>query len=345
MGYAPSKNFIALVSATLVILFVGFFITRVVLPEKKAKKERLASALNAIQKPEAGFLEAYEDANRDTDGDGLKDWEEILWKSDPHKPDTDEDGTTDKEETKENRSPVVAGKKNSDGSWSDAVKSAEVPEKTSTSTPKTLTERIARQFAVEYLTTEGVAGGNINNFQKESITESLVESLSKDALLYKDKYATKDIKILDGASPDTKKEYLNKIGETLKKNLKGTERSEMEILNEAISMGKYDSLSKLDDYISAYKKSLEFLKNLNSPKEYAYFHLELMNILENTINADNFIKTTSSDPARGLVGLYIYSNQISRLANFYKSIERQIRIDNLSFKPNDGGYYFANSGL
>ncbi len=36
----------------------------------------------------------------DTDQDGLKDWEEVLWKTDPNNPDTDGDGITDYEEAK-----------------------------------------------------------------------------------------------------------------------------------------------------------------------------------------------------------------------------------------------------
>src|SRR3989344_5268420 len=46
---------------------------------------------------------------KDTDEDGLKDWEEQLWKSDPLKPDSDSDGTPDGLEIKNGRNPTVAG--------------------------------------------------------------------------------------------------------------------------------------------------------------------------------------------------------------------------------------------
>ena len=45
----------------------------------------------------------------DADKDGLKYWEEALWKTDPNNPDTDGDGTSDGQEVKEGRDPNVAG--------------------------------------------------------------------------------------------------------------------------------------------------------------------------------------------------------------------------------------------
>src|SRR3989338_8922620 len=43
---------------------------------------------------------------RDQDEDGLKDWEEELWKTDALKADSDGDGTSDGEEGKEGRDPT-----------------------------------------------------------------------------------------------------------------------------------------------------------------------------------------------------------------------------------------------
>ncbi len=45
----------------------------------------------------------------DSDGDGLADWEEELWETDPQKSDTDGDGTSDGEEIKARRDPRRAG--------------------------------------------------------------------------------------------------------------------------------------------------------------------------------------------------------------------------------------------
>ncbi len=49
------------------------------------------------------------DFKKDSDNDGLKDWEEELWKTDPLKADTDGDGTSDGDEIKAGRDPITKG--------------------------------------------------------------------------------------------------------------------------------------------------------------------------------------------------------------------------------------------
>lgn len=46
---------------------------------------------------------------QDVDGDGLKEWEEALWKTDPLNPDTDGDRSLDGDETTHNRNPLKRG--------------------------------------------------------------------------------------------------------------------------------------------------------------------------------------------------------------------------------------------
>lgn len=48
-----------------------------------------------------------ESQNKDTDNDGLKDWEEELYKTDPYNPDTDNDGYLDGEEVNSGHNPIV----------------------------------------------------------------------------------------------------------------------------------------------------------------------------------------------------------------------------------------------
>ena len=56
--------------------------------------------------PLAVAMESTNKLDVDTDGDGLKDWEELLWKTDSNKIDTDGDGTNDNEEISLNKKSV-----------------------------------------------------------------------------------------------------------------------------------------------------------------------------------------------------------------------------------------------
>lgn len=298
----PSKNFVVTIFAAIVILFVGWFVIYIATSyQLLATSQKLGAGSGQL-----GFLEALEDANRDSDNDGLKDWEEILWKTDPNRPDTDGDGTPDAEEVKLGRDPISAGP-------NDKLKKPEEKSKTATTTPGTLTDKIAQEFAAKYLTAAGTAEGELDIFQKKTIAESLIESLSRDALLYKDKFSPADVKVAQNPS------YLKTASDFLNKTFAGLGDPELIILDRVLSAEKYEDLKKLDGYIAAYQKTVDFLKKQNVPENYAALHLELMNIMQNTAVADSFMRVVDKDPARGLMGLELYAKQAERLQKFYNS--------------------------
>ncbi|QQG42712.1 MAG: hypothetical protein HYW15_00595 [Candidatus Giovannonibacteria bacterium] len=342
MGYLPSKNFIALVSAILVAMFSGWLSLRVWNAPSLAVK-------NAQKSAQISFLAAYKEATRDSDGDALKDWEEILWKTDINNPDTDKDGTDDGEEVREGRDPLIAGYKLKNGSpageWSDKFKTPEEAKgKAATSAPQTLTERIAQKFAVEYLSALGGAGGELDDFQKRAVSESLLESLAGATLPASNKFSDKDILIENGASADFIKSYLNSAGAFIEKTFSGLGEAEINILNRAMTTGNFKELEKLLPYINAYQKTIDFLKTKRVPGEYAAPHLELMNTFYGIALAVRDMQYSEKDPVRGLAGLSAYLNQVNRLSAFYKSMARQIKAGSIAFSPTDGGNHFIKYG-
>jgi len=146
--YAPSKKFILFILALLVLGGVFWILRNNNSNRKQANNNDLKQQYN-------GPVIAEEIA-KDSDGDGLKDWEEALWKTDPNNPDTDGDGTPDGQEIKEGRDPLVpgpddrlkapeAGTTTEDGTPSPSL------EKFSSATKESLTEAISRQFFNDYL--------------------------------------------------------------------------------------------------------------------------------------------------------------------------------------------------
>jgi hypothetical protein len=82
----------AIVLAVLLILFVGAY-----------SKREAFSSFDLFGGKEA----VIESQNKDTDNDGLKDWQEDLFGTDPTNPDTDKDGFLDGEEISSNHNPLV----------------------------------------------------------------------------------------------------------------------------------------------------------------------------------------------------------------------------------------------
>src|SRR3989338_4813425 len=192
LTYFPSKKFI------LKILFIALALSAVFwfIFNKEVKKNKKDSLI--YQKQNApNQLNQFLD--KDSDNDGLKDWEEILWKTDPRNSDTDKDGTPDGEEVKQNRGPSKPGP--DDEFPADSSKlSLEQQEN------ETLTQKVGREFIVQYLTMRGLE--NLGAGQKESLVNSMLEKLSAPT---ENKYSQKDVKISADNSPENIKNYVNNL--------------------------------------------------------------------------------------------------------------------------------------
>ncbi|GEM_PF-6300824 len=107
-----SKNHqkgIAALPLLMIILFMGlagFIITSQLTRQHESPVKPQSAPLSAVNKPNEDPLSI---AQKDTDGDGLKDWEEVIIGTDPKNPDTDGDGIPDGEEVNQSRSPVKTG--------------------------------------------------------------------------------------------------------------------------------------------------------------------------------------------------------------------------------------------
>ncbi|KKT63515.1 MAG: hypothetical protein UW81_C0007G0009 [Candidatus Giovannonibacteria bacterium GW2011_GWC2_44_9] len=338
MGYLPSKNFIALVSSFLVVILTGYFGLKIW--NSAPSRPQTTNSQSSIS-----FLAAYKDASRDADSDNLKDWEEILWKTDVNKQDTDGDGAPDGEEVKDGRDPTIAGRKLANGppagGWSDAFLELEKARPKTAATPSTLTEKVAGEFAVQYLTALGNASpGGLDNFQQKIISESLIKSVASGIVTFKDTFLPSDIAVESNPSKDFIKNYLNAAGSFLDKNFMELDESEADILDRAINLSDFKELEKLSKYIQSYQRAVDFLKKQKVPSVYVSSHIEMINILNNAAAAVSYMQASDKDPVKGLLGLSIYGKQFSRVPNFIRSIQKQIKSDELNFFKTEGGYHF-----
>ena len=85
-------------------------------------------------------------ANSDSDGDGLKDWEENIYGTDPHNADSDGDGTKDGDEIAQGRDPLKKGPSDMLTQKTTATQSFPTD-----STETNLTKKITEIFTQDYL--------------------------------------------------------------------------------------------------------------------------------------------------------------------------------------------------
>ena len=134
--------------------------------------------------------------DKDSDGDGLKDWEELLWKTDPNKADTDSDGTNDNEEITLNRNPLKAGP---DDKISDKEDLVAQEKAVSDSKQNTLTASYARKFLTEYMTLKKQKGV-LTDLDKENLVQSFMDNL--EPLTVNDSYRISSIKVSSESNED-----------------------------------------------------------------------------------------------------------------------------------------------
>jgi len=134
----------------------------------------------------------------DSDTDGLKDWEEALWKTDPYSPDTDGDGVSDGDEIKAGHNPLAKDAAPSQ------TKNLEVGLESGFNEPTSLTAQVAKNFGALYFQGKR-EGENIDAIQNAVL--SSVDSALTANPVFADTISKKDIIVTAGDSSTTQRAY------------------------------------------------------------------------------------------------------------------------------------------
>ena len=143
--FLPSKGFLA-VGAALVFSIVLVFGIYKLTNGNSTTNQPLIPILSTTNDAAVAAIQKSL-AEKDSDKDGLKNWEEALWGTDPNNSDTDGDGTPDGEEVGLGRNPTIKGP-------NDKVSPpvADTGENGSTQNEaSTATSRVARATFAQYL--------------------------------------------------------------------------------------------------------------------------------------------------------------------------------------------------
>ncbi|MCK6462724.1 MAG: thrombospondin type 3 repeat-containing protein [Candidatus Pacebacteria bacterium] len=317
MAYLPGKKIIFLIIFILLIFAGWFYYAKYEKGDLEylAKKEEAQKILTVATTTENGAM--YES---DTDGDGLKDWEETLWKTDPNKKDTDGDGAEDNEEIAQNRNPLKAGPDDKIGQKEDLI----AQNKSSSGADlNTMTAAYAKQFLTEYLLIKQQKG-ELTNKDKESLVESLMLQMSSNRPT--DTYNVSNIKIADNGQ-----ENLRKYSITVKKLLvddKKIKENEvvifgrlMENLKNKEGVNYSNDVKKLLEITEIYNGALAELRQLDVPEELAKDHLDLINGLNNMSEAVKLMATAPEDSIKGLLGYRIYKQEVEKFSGGFESVK------------------------
>lgn len=320
----PSKKFIIV---TLTILLAGAGIFGLIKIGKLGEGNK-----NAFQGQKDYILSIFQQNKNDSDNDGLADWEEVLWKTDPNNPDTDKDGTLDGEEVKLRRNPALAGPDD-----------LYFPEKFSESATADLeqiteTERFSRNFLSQYLSLKlGSEGEKLSEEVKEELINSLISNINSG--VQSASYTLSDIRVLSDNSQEAIKNYGNQLGSIVKQHLNPAPSTEIYTFKEAVEKNDENKFKEIGESVKTYEGLINNCLELPVPSEIKDPYLKFINSLvllkDITIRFQNF----PNDPMGGWIAAEQYADALTETLLQSAIINDFFKNKGIIFSKDEDGYF------
>jgi len=321
--YPNTKN-IAFILIAILIVAGAFFLAEY----RNKKQKQLAYTAPEISTTTPSLSPDLQ--NIDSDGDGLKDWEEILLGTDPRDPDTDGDGTTDGKEASSGRNPLVKGPND---------KNSSTTAKVSASKEKlTSTDVLARDFFARYMELRQGGLSNDKVSQNEVIGQVLKNGIIVDSPKF---YAFKDILVKTDSSDASVKRYGNDVGIVFK-TYPHTGRDEAVIAKESMEKGDDDILKEIDPIISSYKNIVSGLLKISAPQNISGMHLSLINSISTFLFVAESLRKIDKDAMGAINGVSLYLEAGRSLEKSLASIRDYMLSLNISYNKDEAGSIFIS---
>lgn len=285
--YLPSKKF------SLTVLS-GVGIITLVLVTKHFIHRDAAGAITLGTKSdnpiENGSLVAINTlVEKDRDGDSIPDWEESLWGTDPNKTDTDNDGTSDKEEIEARKNSLAASSDTEAGDLSE-------------------TEAFSRELFASISALK--ESGNLTTGAISNLAQTIGENAGEEKTII-DTYAQTDLTIV-AATLESRKAYHAKMLATLRKYDDSGIGDELGVIDASLASEDASGLQEISPIADMYKKLAADLSHIPVPDDIAKTHLEFTNGAQNTSIALGSTLLIYDNAIIGLIGLSQYDSESSR---------------------------------
>ena len=284
-NYLPSKKFIFSI-IILIILGVLFFVI-----SNLISKKNHFTANNKKEQLETTNLTLNDLLKKDTDGDGVPDWEEALWGTDINNK-ASFDGIADKD---------YIQKKKADLKIENGNTSTDNPESTET-------DKFAQEFFASLAAMK--QNGQIDAKTINNVSTALGQKIVDPTVI--DKYNSQDLKISEQDGISAQKTYytsIKKLFETYTKKGIGDEVGITSILadsNSSTNTDKTKYTDQLNTIANAYQEYANKLITIPVPQTLTSYHLAIINSANNTGIAVSNMTKVSDDPIIGLSGLSQY---------------------------------------
>jgi len=308
-SYLPSKKFITIVFLLALSAGALFYLGKFV----KLKPDLNASLKNIVNQ---GFVSelAKRTENLDSDNDGLKDWEEALWKSDPKKSDTDGDGLSDKDEVAGGYDPADTASNSKTGK---KIQKVNYPVVADNLEPGNLTQSLAQSIGMKIMNGTDANPLSVND-ALSSINQETSQGLAEfEASFHKTVYDS-ELKISSDNSITAMQEYFQKISDILSRDPFYTQ-SESPVDLSGIN------ISLIDGYLVYITGAINDVKNIPVPSDFLQDHKKGLEILMSNKEVFLNIRKMNEDPLRAMLAINQLEKNMNELEKLGNSLANLIK--------------------
>lgn len=242
-------------------------------------------------------------ASKDSDSDGLPDWQEALYGTDPNNAHSVSPNLSDSEAVAQGL--VKAKFASATTTPADATT---IPGKQAG--PTTLTDQFSKELFGQYLKTRGGAqpsAADISTFVQQGIAQL------KKTQVKQDTFNQGQVKV-SGTGPDALLAYAASAELALAKTDVHSDKTELDYYSLAVNKNDTKALVEVKKYSVAYASAGQALMKIAVPKELALSHLKLTNALMRYSQSVSDMAELTNDPIRAMLGMATYSDNALLLA-------------------------------
>ena len=279
------------------------------------------------------ILKAY--AAKDTDSDGLPDWEEALYGTDPNNPHSVRADLTDSQAVAQGlATPRYNGQTATKNKTGSSITVSQIPGPTPAS--GSLTEQFSILFYNNYVTTRGDAPPTSD--QMQTFVQGAVEELLKTRIRA-DAFSASDLTV-SGSGSEALKIYVIAAEQAFKKYPSQTPYGASTYFADAVERNDATAIDNLKKIAATYSGIAKALAAVPVPKEAAAAHLTLANAMARVAATDDDLASVSDDPIRGMLGLGSYDADSTAFTNAIVAMGNLFTASGITFNPGDPGYGF-----
>lgn len=281
-------------------------------------------------------------ASKDTDADGLPDWEETMYGTDPRATDSFTLGMTDGEAVA--RGLIVPKAITDDSSFKVSQDGSVIVDPSLPPAPAdgTLTAQFAQNFFTLFMAAkEANGGGDLSESQMNDVanqTMSLLTSSIKPAPDYK---AMKDLQVT-GSGVDAMKAFAIQAEAILLKNTNEATTTDINYLKRAIIDGDESAYGYILSIAKGYRGSAAGLAAVPVPKELAQDSLLLINTMMRMSQLDVDFTKADSDPLAAILALQQYQTVATALGKAFINIGKIYAEAGIALPAGAPGALFVN---